>query len=284
LLGLWGKFEEIINHFLSILVTIISNVFKKLTPKIVLNFTEKLSAYLKSKLIVFKQIQQIDYNKIFVNILLMCKHRCIWILREVTTFTAKIIYNLKTNKLNFLFQRFKTTSLKFQVTIFDNLKNNKISFTILGSVIVISSFIFYQNINLITKELKNDIPTITALSSEDLIPRNTKYFNLSKKTVSLDSIFLPLPITNKLKVESLSIDISVIASNRYIAHYIYNNEHIVRNHINSNLQTVMKSFPLKPEGKNILRKKILNILNQMITQLNIRGEIKEVTIQNILAG
>ena len=284
MISVWGKFEEAINYFLSILASAISRGLKRLTPKVVLNFKEKISTLLKNKLIVLKKIQEFDYKKFFIHILSIGKHRCIWILREVTTFTAKIIYNIKINKLSFLFQSFKTRGEKFQITIFDNLKNNKISFTILGSIFVISSIIFYQNLNFIVKELTNEETTVNTFSSENLIPRNTKYFNLSKKTVTLDSIFLVLPITNKLKVESLSIDISIIASNRYIANYIYNNEHIVRNHINSNLRTVVRSFPLKLEGKGILRKKILNILNQMIIQLNIKGEIKEVTIQNILAG
>lgn len=284
LISVWGKFEEAINHLLSILAIAISNGLKRLTPKVVLNFNQKISVYLKSKLIVLKNIQQVDYKKFFIHILLIGKHRCIWILREVTTFIAKIIYNIKTNKLNFLFQRIKTSGTKFQITIFDNLKNHKISFTVLGSIFIISSIIFYQNIIVIYNHLASKKPIINTFSDESLIPRNTKYFNLSKKTVTLDSIFLALPITNKLKVESLSIDISIISSNRYIANYIYNNEHIVRNHINSNLRTVVRSFPLKLEGKDILRKKILNILNQMIIKLNIKGEIKEVTIQNILAG
>jgi flagellar basal body-associated protein FliL len=51
-----------------------------------------------------------------------------------------------------------------------------------------------------------------------------------------------------------------------------------------NLEPILPSLPLDDEGKEIIRQKLINEINQFLKKHNIEGHVEEVRITYILAN
>ena len=80
------------------------------------------------------------------------------------------------------------------------------------------------------------------------------------------------------------MDFTLVASNRYIKEYFYENIHLVKDRLNSSVHPIIPEFPLEQEGKQIIKDKIRLEVNKLIKDLRIKGHIDKVHIHSILAG
>lgn len=125
-------------------------------------------------------------------------------------------------------------------------------------------------------------------SYEDEVDKNSvargPFRNYDKMIISLADVDIPIYDEERKGMQMLQVDFSFKASNRYIAKYFekIQNEYVIRDRLNKSLLQVIPSFPMKPEGKNILRAKIKSELNGLIKDLGIDGEIEDVYIHSIL--
>ena len=60
------------------------------------------------------------------------------------------------------------------------------------------------------------------------------------------------------------------------------NEYILRDRLSRNIQPIIPEFPMEPEGKVILKRKIKKELNKLVDDLNIKGDISNIYIHSIL--
>lgn len=119
------------------------------------------------------------------------------------------------------------------------------------------------------------------------VKRRPAYHQLEKRLVWVANVNVPFSFENGVVdkeaegVKSLIIDIYVETSNRYLAIYLMENEHILKDFLNKNFQPMIPTFPLTEEGKAVIREHLINILNKLLQDKKAKGEIKNVFIINI---
>jgi len=114
----------------------------------------------------------------------------------------------------------------------------------------------------------------------------SKYRHSKEKRISLADVNIPVYIENRKGMQSLKIDFTFEADNRYVAKYftIIENEYLIRDRLNRTVQPIVPTFPMEAEGKKVLKDKLKVELNNLIKDLKIKGQIKEIYIHSILNG
>lgn len=113
-------------------------------------------------------------------------------------------------------------------------------------------------------------------------------FGLKKRVFEVKDVYMPVYIQSAAAMKSLYMDFAFESSNRYIKAFfeqIYGvNQRLIQNKINTSIEPVVPEFPLKEEGKRIIKEKVKKDMNDLLKELGIKGEVEEVYIKNILAG
>lgn len=109
------------------------------------------------------------------------------------------------------------------------------------------------------------------------------YFRREFLYFDLNEVNIPIYVTGHHSMKLLIIDMVIESSNRFIPQYFLEYEHEIRDHLYTHLEPVIPGFPLKKEGKRILRNKLIVELNKYLNKKNIKGEVKSIYIQGIIA-
>ena len=82
------------------------------------------------------------------------------------------------------------------------------------------------------------------------------------------------------------VDFFVVPSSPGIRNYFWidHNTHLIYDRLNSTLAPMLLEFPLREEGKNVLKEKIRREINQLAKELGLDGEIEKVYIGRIFAA
>ncbi|PIK14810.1 hypothetical protein [Halobacteriovorax sp. JY17] len=162
---------------------------------------------------------------------------------------------------------------------------------ILGSTfaltaVTLSSITIYKESQKISEKASDSSMREPASQVENAteVSKRKGYYKLDEKRFSINHVIMPVYIGNSTNLKTLSIDLTFISSNKYIKSYFENNRHLIKDKLNTTIEPLIPEFPLEIEGKLIIKEKIKYELNQLIQDLGIKGEIKEVHINSILAG
>ena len=164
-----------------------------------------------------------------------------------------------------------------------------ISLTIASMAISLSGITIYNESKKIEEKMSEG-ETREPASYSDSMDRNawkrSKYRNFKHRVMSLSSVSMPIYIQSRKGMQSIKIDFTFVSSNRYIAQYfkVPKNEFVLRDRINKSIEPVIPSFPMEPEGKAIIKKKIKVEINGLLKDLKIEGQIDDVYIDGILNG
>lgn len=109
------------------------------------------------------------------------------------------------------------------------------------------------------------------------------YYKKNEKHFTIFHLRMPLYIESIHNPKQVKIDFTIEPSNRYIREYFLENEYLIHDRLNLMVQPIIPSLPLSEEGKQILKDKLLIELNKLIKDQRLKGEIKEVFINSILA-
>ena len=159
------------------------------------------------------------------------------------------------------------------------------------SLILLSAFtlISYSSINEIYKnKTGEDLIKFSAPEEKkepDFIERPV-YFKREKKQFTIRDINLPIYVENINAIRMLTLDFTIEGNNRYIAAYFKTgrNEDLIKNQLVKSVEPIIPTFPLNEEGKRILKNKLTQEMNVLIKNLDIKGKISKVYIDNILAN
>lgn len=135
-----------------------------------------------------------------------------------------------------------------------------------------------EKANAAARDPASEVDNATAVS------KRKGYYKLEEKRFTIAHVTMPVYIGSTTNLKSLSIDFTFISSNRYIKMFFERNRHLIKDRLNTTIQPLIPEFPLEKEGKKIIKEKIQLELNQLIKELDIKGEIKEIHISSILAG
>lgn len=152
--------------------------------------------------------------------------------------------------------------------------------TTLTIFFVFSIFIIYKNYHLIHEKL---YPPVEDESVRKISNVRPPYYNKTKKQFLIPGFRFPIYTRSKDdRMKALILDITLESSNRFIAFYVSQFEHIIVDKIITELEPIRPSFPIHEEGKRMIRTVIKDQINQVLKQKNISGQINEVYIVGIL--
>ena len=130
----------------------------------------------------------------------------------------------------------------------------------------------------IARELASKVEGATKISSRP------DYYKLDEKSHTLLNMQVPINLGGSTALRSMLIDFTFVSSNQYTKNFLFQNEYMVQDRLNSMIDPIDAEFILEDEGKNVLKEKIKYELNLLIKDLKIEGSVEEVHIHSILAG
>jgi flagellar basal body-associated protein FliL len=234
---------------------------KSLKPKL-LELKEKLIVWLKGKL---EYLKSLPWKKMLIDDPINYLNS----MKGDDGFSkkfAKILFHLFT-KLNHFVQNLTPTQILGFVFI--------ISTAFLGTVNV------YVNSQSIIN--KNGAARTPASAPEEEVIKRPDYYKKGKKSVSLQTVVLPLLVENKKAVRTLTVDFDMYATTRFAAKYLDKNESKVRDYLLMTMEPIDSNFPLNSEeGKEIIKQKIIHEINIFLKEQRVEGEIFEVRLIYVL--
>ena len=130
----------------------------------------------------------------------------------------------------------------------------------------------------IARELASKVEGATKISSRP------DYYKLDERSHTLLNMQVPINLGGSTSLRSMLIDFTFVSSNQYTKNFLFQNEYLVQDRLNSMIDPIDAEFILEDEGKNVLKEKIKYELNLLIKDLKIEGRVEEVHIHSILAG
>jgi hypothetical protein len=143
------------------------------------------------------------------------------------------------------------------------------------------------NVYKISRDIKlKEIARRSPASSEQQIPPIVRpdYYKEDQRQFEIGDIKLPLYMKTANGTKSLTLDFKVTANNRRTLQWLYDNEHKVRDWLFLHFEPIEADFPLLPEGREIVKEKILKELNLYLQHQNVEGQVKSLQFINVLGN
>ncbi len=110
------------------------------------------------------------------------------------------------------------------------------------------------------------------------------YYKKEKRHLEFTSLRIPVYIAKVNQLKSVDVDFNVTFSTRESRKIMSKREFQLRDHLLLNLEPSIADFPLKEEGKEILRRKLAIEINNFLKEHEIRGHVVNVEITYMLAN
>lgn len=150
-----------------------------------------------------------------------------------------------------------------------------------GSVLAILG-IFFSGQRLIAG--KSDGLRSPASVEEEIAYERPAYYKKQTRHFSVSNLRLPVYVAKVNEIRSVDLDFTATLTNRFSRMFLEKNEFQLRDHLILQLEPSVAAFPLKEEGKTIIREKLLMEINDFLRLNEIEGEVVELKITYVLAN
>jgi len=182
--------------------------------------------------------------------------------------------------VHYIQEQSKVIPQKVRSKLSDINTNPKIQYSILA----VASFIYFANESYLRyREIFPKEYPKRSLSSEQ-INKRPAYYNKEKKLIKIYNINIPILTDENKKTKSILVDLNVQLSSRYSKAVLESLHHELNDYLNTNTSPIVKDFPLTPEGKEILREKIHQILQDLLIKKGLQAKVEKVFIASILSS
>lgn len=149
-----------------------------------------------------------------------------------------------------------------------------------------ASFLAGMNMIFSGQRLVNGFESRAPASVESEIPEFSRpdYYKKEKRHLEFTSLRIPVYIAKVNQLKSVDVDFNVTFSTRESRKIMSKREFQLRDHLLLNLEPSIADFPLKEEGKEILRRKLAVEINNYLKEHEIRGHVVNVEITYMLAN
>jgi flagellar basal body-associated protein FliL len=283
---LFSKFEVLANALLIRIGQLIIRLLKKFTP---IKIQKKFFQLLDWKVNTINKIYiWIKTKKEFL------KNKCLMAYRYVIEGNAQKIVFTKLKKSIEVAKKLNPDT--FKSLIQKTLEETKIfiigfiqkinfkavfSYALVICFFSLLSWFIVKKLNLLS--LETGWREIASVPDEPYAVR-PPYYKLEERMYHINGLILPIYIESTGSMKSLKMDITLEASNRTTVQFLVSNHAVIRDYLNSEIEAFEPTFPLEPEGRDILKEKIKIELNNFLKQQNVEGQIKKVYLKDILGG
>ena len=120
-------------------------------------------------------------------------------------------------------------------------------------------------------------PTRAPASQEKYLER-PEYLKYPKRTMKVFNVKIPIYVEDVKAISSVTVDFTVRTSTRFAKQYLEEYEYKLKDYFFMTTEPVISTFPLKHEGKSILKEKIQDELNVFLNENKVEGQVQEVDI------
>ena len=111
-----------------------------------------------------------------------------------------------------------------------------------------------------------------------------EYLKYKKRTLQVLNIKVPIYVKEVQMVQSVTVDFTVRTSTRFAKQFLEEFEYKLKDHFFLTTEPMISTFPLKEEGKLILKEKIQDELNIFLKEQRVEGEVLEVDLVFLIAS
>lgn len=120
-------------------------------------------------------------------------------------------------------------------------------------------------------------PEAVQYERPDYYKKQTRHFEVS-------NLRLPVYVAKVNEIRSVDIDFTATMTNRNARVFLEKHEFHLRDHLILQMEPSIAAFPLEEEGKEIIRRKLLNEINDFLKLNELEGEVVELKITYVLAN
>jgi hypothetical protein len=132
--------------------------------------------------------------------------------------------------------------------------------------------------------LQKEASRIPASVEEEVPYARPIYYKKQTRHVEISNLRLPVYFANINEVKSVDIDFVATTSNRETKMFLDKHDFQLRDHLILQVEPSVAAFPLEEEGKDIIRKRLIQELNDFLKTYEIDGSVSEVRITYVLAN
>jgi flagellar basal body-associated protein FliL len=123
-----------------------------------------------------------------------------------------------------------------------------------------------------------------ASAEEEIVYERPEYYKKELRHFQISNFRLPVYIADVNEVGSVDIDFTATVSNRNARMELEKLEFQLRDFLIHHLEPSVATFPLQEEGKEIIRKKLWEEVDNFLRERNIQGHVVEIKITYVLAN
>jgi hypothetical protein len=132
--------------------------------------------------------------------------------------------------------------------------------------------------------LQREASRVPASVEEEVPYARPVYYKKQTRHVEISNLRLPVYFANINEVKSVDIDFVATTSNRETKMFLDKHDFQLRDHLILQVEPSVAAFPLEEEGKDIIRKRLIQELNDFLKTYEIDGSVSEVRITYVLAN
>lgn len=153
-------------------------------------------------------------------------------------------------------------------------KTTAILSTSLTILLFLGAFSVYTGMyDIVTKEFPSR--NIASVQEYDYRPDYQMY---EQKTLKVLNVKVPIFVEGIGKIDSITIDFSLRTSTRFAKYYLIEYEYKLKDYFFTTVEPVVSDFPIETEGKEVLKEKIRDEINNFLYENYVEGEVEEVNI------
>ncbi len=146
--------------------------------------------------------------------------------------------------------------------------------TSVGSLVIVGAVLIYNETNEI---FNKEFPSrkIASVQEYDYRPDYKMY---DQKTLKVLNIKVPIFVESIGEIDSITIDFSLRTTTRFAKYYLIEYEYKLKDYFFTTVEPVVSDFPIETEGKEVLKEKIREEIDNFLYENNVEGEVEEVNI------
>jgi flagellar basal body-associated protein FliL len=125
---------------------------------------------------------------------------------------------------------------------------------------------------------------IKSIEVKQVLEGRPKYFLQIEKLVKFQNLNLQLFLEDTRRNRQVWVDFNALSTNRNAALFLKDHEVEVRDYLNMNVEPVIPQLPIEEEGRQIIKDKVRDELNEFLKNNGIEGKILEIYIDYLMVS
>ena len=111
-----------------------------------------------------------------------------------------------------------------------------------------------------------------------------EYKTFQSRTHKVMNMKVPVEVESVREISSITIDFTIRTTTRFSKLFLENYEYKLKDYFFTTVEPVISDFPLESEGKDVLKEKITEEVNNFLRENAVEGTVEEVEIVFIVAS